>query len=143
MIFGVNGNTVYTAAEVFGLAGGEDESKNFFQHTVMSDEATANAETNMNPVKKESVGLDDDCVICLSEEKQVFLLPCRHLCVCKGCLVHIDKCPVCRANFEEYIQIDRDLDAMAIMHSPAPGGKPVPAMPGPKDSTIPELFRAL
>jgi len=145
MIFGVNGSAVYTAVEVFGLAAGDDETKSFLQNTVMSDEALVNAETNMNPVKKESVGLDDDCVICLSEEKQIFLLPCRHLCVCKGCLVHIDKCPVCRANFEEYIQIDRDLDKMAIMHSPSPGGKSAPRnnLPGAKDSTLPELFRAL
>lgn len=144
MIFGVSGDAVYTAVEVFGLAGSDDENKSFFQNTVMSEEATVNAPTNMNPAKKESVGLDDDCVICLSEEKQIFLLPCRHLCVCKGCLVHIDKCPVCRANFEEYIQIDRDLDKMAIMHSPAsPGMAASPSTPGLKDSTMPELFRAL
>ncbi len=124
IIFGINGNQIYTAAEVFGLSSGaasgdaSDPAKSFLQNTVMSTEASVRAETEMNPVKKETVGLDDDCVICLSEQKQVFLLPCRHLCVCKGCLVHIDKCPVCRANFEEYISIDRNLKNLSVMHSP-------------------------
>lgn len=39
----------------------------------------------------------------------------RHLCVCESCLVFIDKCPVCRAAFEEYITIK-------------PEGSPVPAL---------------
>jgi hypothetical protein len=29
----------------------------------------------------------------------------RHLCVCRHCLVHIDKCPVCRTGFDEYVAI--------------------------------------
>ncbi|KAL0477417.1 LOG2 [Acrasis kona] len=45
-----------------------------------------------------------ECVICLSEDRQVTLLPCRHQCVCKTCFHHIDRCPVCRANIREYIQ---------------------------------------
>ena len=69
--------------------------------------------------RKAAVGLDDECVICLSEPKGIFLLPCRHLCVCKGCLVHIDKCPVCRASFEEYINLDRDAGKQNVMHTPA------------------------
>jgi hypothetical protein len=46
---------------------------------------------------------ESECVICLSEERQVTLLPCRHQCVCKTCFQHIDKCPVCRANIREYV----------------------------------------
>jgi hypothetical protein len=46
---------------------------------------------------------ESECVICLSEEREVTLLPCRHQCVCKECFQHIDKCPVCRANIREYV----------------------------------------
>lgn len=49
--------------------------------------------------------VDEDCVVCLTDPKKVLLLPCRHLCVCANCLVYISKCPVCRAAFEEYVQI--------------------------------------
>ncbi|KAG5183814.1 hypothetical protein JKP88DRAFT_238256 [Tribonema minus] len=58
----------------------------------------------------EVYGLEDesgsDCVICLTEEKAFMLLPCRHLCVCKACFRHIDKCPVCRSAFDNYLQVD-------------------------------------
>lgn len=64
----------------------------------------------------------EDCVVCLTDPKEIALLPCRsaakllhltiidsvicrHLCVCVGCLIYIDKCPVCRAAFEEYVVI--------------------------------------
>jgi len=46
---------------------------------------------------------DDDCVICLSEEPSVILLPCRHQCVCYDCFSQIDKCPVCRSMVQHYI----------------------------------------
>ncbi|KAJ1425161.1 hypothetical protein B484DRAFT_315253, partial [Ochromonadaceae sp. CCMP2298] len=50
----------------------------------------------------------EDCVVCLTERREVLLLPCRHLCVCDSCLVYIDKCPVCRSTFEEYVLIRGD-----------------------------------
>lgn len=27
------------------------------------------------------------------------------MCVCKGCFIHIDKCPVCRTPFNTYVII--------------------------------------
>ncbi len=61
---------------------------------------------------------ENECVICLTEKKQIFLLPCRsvetlghpphffrHMCVCRGCFIHIDKCPVCRAPFSTYVMV--------------------------------------
>lgn len=47
--------------------------------------------------------LPDECVICLTEPKSTLLLPCRHLCVCNECFRHVDKCPVCRAAFDNYV----------------------------------------
>jgi hypothetical protein len=27
------------------------------------------------------------------------------MCVCKGCFIHIDKCPVCRSPFNTYVLV--------------------------------------
>ncbi|EPY28406.1 hypothetical protein STCU_00043 [Strigomonas culicis] len=44
---------------------------------------------------------DDLCVICLTNEKDTAVMPCRHMCMCKECgeelLKHKPVCPVCRA----------------------------------------------
>lgn len=45
----------------------------------------------------------DECVICLTDPKNTVLLPCRHLCVCAACFRHVDKCPVCRSAFDNYV----------------------------------------
>lgn len=36
------------------------------------------------------------CIICLNNEKDCLLLPCKHVCVCTTCVQHLKKCPVCR-----------------------------------------------
>lgn len=45
--------------------------------------------------------------------------PNRHLCVCESCLVFLDKCPVCRAAFEEYIAIRAPPTAQSTAHAAA------------------------
>ena len=44
------------------------------------------------------------CVVCMEREKKVFLLPCRHICMCKVCTDEIiagsAQCPVCREHVE-------------------------------------------
>ena len=51
---------------------------------------------------------EEECVVCLSEPPEVLLLPCRHMCVCRACFLHIEKCPVCRASFDEYVKVIAD-----------------------------------
>ncbi|RNF11255.1 hypothetical protein TraAM80_01044 [Trypanosoma rangeli] len=47
---------------------------------------------------------DEDglCVICLTMAKDTAVMPCRHMCLCKGCaeelMRHTPKCPVCRGS---------------------------------------------
>lgn len=43
------------------------------------------------------------CCVCLTGERQVLLLPCKHLCVCRECSMddRMDKCPICRADIDE------------------------------------------
>ena len=81
------------------------------QMTILNQEqeggATKHPYGNTGKESDDVGGFEDDCVICMCDEKQVMLLPCRHYCVCPQCLVKIDKCPVCRATFEEYVVITK------------------------------------
>ena len=58
----------------------------------------------------EVFGLDgwteEKCVACLEEERDTILLPCRHLCICSQCfeLLTLDRCPVCRREFTNYLR---------------------------------------
>lgn len=38
-----------------------------------------------------------DCVVCQNAAVNRVLLPCRHACVCDGCVSHFQHCPMCRA----------------------------------------------
>ncbi|KAL7740586.1 hypothetical protein ACLKA6_009472 [Drosophila palustris] len=44
----------------------------------------------------------DQCVVCLERRRNIVLLPCRHLCMCKECSQQLprfeggDRCPICR-----------------------------------------------
>ena len=42
------------------------------------------------------------CIVCLSEQREVILMDCGHVCVCAGCAMEIMAtrpiCPVCRAS---------------------------------------------
>ncbi|TDH68034.1 hypothetical protein CCR75_004374 [Bremia lactucae] len=47
------------------------------------------------------------CVICLADEKTILCLPCRHLCLCKGCSRHeeVVTCPICRLEIQEMLAV--------------------------------------
>jgi hypothetical protein len=49
------------------------------------------------------------CVICISEERNIVLLPCRHLCLCVGCATILrqqsNKCPMCRGTVDSIVEI--------------------------------------
>ncbi|XP_020240208.1 probable E3 ubiquitin-protein ligase LOG2 [Cajanus cajan] len=51
-----------------------------------------------------------DCVICLSEPRDITVLPCRHMCMCSGCAnllkVHTANCPICRHPVERLLEIE-------------------------------------
>ncbi|KAL8515359.1 hypothetical protein ACS0TY_014169 [Phlomoides rotata] len=63
---------------------------------------------------KSSPGLNDngsgkDCVVCMTEPKDITLLPCRHMCMCSSCAnalrLQTNKCPICRENIEALLEI--------------------------------------
>lgn len=52
------------------------------------------------------------CVVCLSEPREVLLMPCRMLVLCRACAQRIGpagspgtKCPVCRAGVRKMIAV--------------------------------------
>ena len=50
-------------------------------------------------------GGEDSCVVCLVNPKNIVLIPCGHVCGCRGCLERVDKCPMCRKTIERKIPI--------------------------------------
>ncbi|CAF3639741.1 unnamed protein product [Rotaria sordida] len=53
---------------------------------------------------------ESTCVICLTDIRNVLLLPCRHLCLCKTCAEDLkfqsSNCPICRIPFHALLQIN-------------------------------------
>lgn len=47
------------------------------------------------------------CCICMTEPKNVILLPCNHFIVCKACFEKLEspQCPKCRADIQEYMLV--------------------------------------
>ena len=102
-IMSANGGTLYSAVEIFGL--GSQQAAGFLDAAFVSPhKPRAESSAAPNPSGRG----DDECVVCLENMKEILLLPCRHLCICATCLTHIDKCPVCRCQFEEYICVLRE-----------------------------------
>ncbi|GAW79458.1 RING zinc finger protein [Plasmodium gonderi] len=53
-----------------------------------------------------------ECVICLTEERDTAILPCRHMCLCNVCAnvvrMQNTKCPICRQDVRGLLQINID-----------------------------------
>lgn len=49
------------------------------------------------------------CVVCLTNNKCVILMPCRHLCMCNDCSEIIERtsqsCPICRTDFDRRVTV--------------------------------------
>lgn len=63
-------------------------------------------------------GLDgitrQDCIVCQSEPRDTAVLPCRHMCLCRGCSEYIRtrvqyssyKCPICRERISRMMRVE-------------------------------------
>ncbi|KAG5485035.1 hypothetical protein LSCM1_07115 [Leishmania martiniquensis] len=78
--------------EVYDLEGVFDDSR---EDEVCSPAADADEE-----------GL---CVICLTNQKDTTILPCRHMCLCNECAIHLrlsnNRCPLCRGNIDRVMTL--------------------------------------
>ncbi|CAG2228295.1 MUL1 [Mytilus edulis] len=70
------------------------------QNARMASRAAAN---NREPSNNSD---SQECVICLTNPREVILLNCGHICVCIDCVQALPrpmKCPVCRQNVERFL----------------------------------------
>ena len=56
-----------------------------------------------NETFQQSLG---ECLICLTEEKQLACMPCGHLCACVPCGYALRSCPVCREKIHSFVRIN-------------------------------------
>lgn len=83
--------------------------------SVMNDEGKPPAASPGNDGSPTSVTVVDDddalCVICITNDKDTAVLPCRHMCLCKGCaqelMRHTPKCPVCRGPISQLLHMPK------------------------------------
>jgi hypothetical protein len=51
-----------------------------------------------------------ECVVCLTDKKDVAIIPCRHVCLCANCAElmvsrQTAKCPICRGPVQSYMRL--------------------------------------
>ena len=49
------------------------------------------------------IDFSEECVVCLTNDREIALLPCRHNCICHTCFLHLDKCPICRTKIKAFV----------------------------------------
>ena len=56
-------------------------------------------------INKENVNDNDTCVICLDQPKIFAITQCGHVCFCDVCGFNLDKCPICRTEYNPDINL--------------------------------------
>lgn len=100
------GGSAYVVEDLFGMegdgSGGNPEV--MLGSTIVPHEAEEDEE-----------GL---CVICLTADKDTAVMPCRHMCLCKGCAEELmrrtPKCPVCRGRVSTFLQMPSQRDGNLV-----------------------------
>jgi hypothetical protein len=64
----------------------------------------------VDPARQEAEEDEYLCVVCEESKKQVILLPCKHMCLCKNCATvclfkTLNECPMCRAKIEDSMEV--------------------------------------
>ena len=63
-------------------------------------------------------GESRECVICMTNERNTCVLPCRHICCCAECAntlrLQTDRCPVCREVMTELVYLTVNPDYLDI-----------------------------
>lgn len=80
--------------------------------TALSSSDTSPGERSTDKSLLEKAGLSEDepesheenskdCVVCQNGTVNWVLLPCRHACLCDGCIKYFQQCPMCRQFVQE------------------------------------------
>jgi hypothetical protein len=103
--------------QIVEVGGACYEAENVFggEHEVLVGVVNSDAEGGdggSSPATGVTADIDDEdnlCVICLTNEKDTAVIPCRHLCLCKDCastlMQHTPKCPVCRGPIAQLLHM--------------------------------------
>ena len=69
--------------------------------------ASASAINQQHAAQGSSEADEHLCVVCEDDKKQVVLLPCKHMCLCKACadFEKIKECPMCRTKIEDSMTV--------------------------------------
>ncbi|KAJ8356498.1 hypothetical protein SKAU_G00192920 [Synaphobranchus kaupii] len=77
-----------------------------------TDWMESRAETEAEAGEEGTPGVGRDCVVCQNAPVNRVLLPCRHTCLCDGCVARFQHCPMCRSFV---------LESFALSHQPSAG----------------------
>jgi len=44
---------------------------------------------------------ENECIICMEEVRNSVVSACGHFCMCMECALNLDKCPVCRVDYNK------------------------------------------
>lgn len=95
------------------MFGGDDEAGAASVAVVADGTSPTDVDGAASPNTEVVEDEEDECVICLTDPKDTVVVPCRHLCICKGCAERLrtesvqQKCPVCRGPIDQLLHIDR------------------------------------
>lgn len=62
-------------------------------------------ETNEKPITEENTFEGRECIVCLSAEKDLLFLPCKHCCTCSSCGLMYNNCVFCRTPITSLVKI--------------------------------------
>jgi hypothetical protein len=104
------GGSCYLVENLFGA-----DSEVTLGAVMSSDGAEEGGKSPQSSPAQGTAAADDDddtlCVICITNEKDTAVLPCRHMCLCKGCaqelMRHTPKCPVCRGPISQLLHMSK------------------------------------
>ena len=72
------------------------------QENVITPSANQQTKSSIQSTKQ-TLG---ECLICLTEERQIACMPCGHLCACVPCGYALSACPVCREDIHSFLRIN-------------------------------------
>lgn len=94
-------------AEFAALQSLSDEQLRFLEDSLMTrlvtvrDMQRAREEARSASAKTETDKMT--CIVCLSAERNMLLLPCKHLVLCSGCAAKVSTCPMCRTVVQDTV----------------------------------------
>ena len=55
-------------------------------------------------IKGDAVPVDDKiCIVCMENDKDSLILPCKHLMLCQVCIERVEDCPYCKTKIDSRI----------------------------------------